>query len=212
VTLGGSDIAAIPAALPAGTKLVLIDYGPNLPQGNFSGLPEGARLTIGVNDFTISYQDANRVTLTAAGVEDPYLAWAATPAFGLIPGVNDGFTQDADNDSIPNGLEWILGGNPSLRDSASLLTTTRPPGGGLVITFTREPESIPAADLSVEFDADLAAPWTAVAIGESGSGPDANGVTVGIDTTSNPHQVTVTIPASNQQAGKLFSRLATQPK
>ena len=61
-----------------------------------------------------------------------------------------------------------------------------------------------------EFDADLAAPWNSAAIGAASSGPDANGVTVDINTTTNPHQVTVTIPATNQQAGRLFARLATE--
>ena len=212
VTLDGIDLAATPAALPVDTKLVLIDYGPNSLQGTFSGLPDGAKLTVGPNEFTIRYQDESRVTLTISGIDDPYLAWAANPAFGLIPGVNDGFTQDADSDGTPNGLEWILGGNPSLNDAASLVTTTHPPGGGLVITFTREPESIGAADLAVEYDADLVAPWNAVAIGASSSGPDANGVTVDIDTNSTPHQVTVTIPFSNAVNGRLFSRLAAELK
>jgi autotransporter-associated beta strand protein len=209
VSLDASDMAVTPATLPVDTKLVLVDYGPNSLQGTFSGLPEGAKLTIGANDFTIRYQDANRVTLTVTGEEDPYFAWAANPAFGLTPGVNDGFTQDADGDGLVNGLEWILGGNPSLQDAASRVTTTRPPGGGLVISFTREPDSIAIADLMVEYDGDLAAPWNSVAIGTSSSGPDANGVTVGIDTSGSPHQVTVTIPAGNEQAGKLFSRLVT---
>lgn len=213
VALEVQDIAASPAAIPVGTVLVLIDYGPFVNfQGTFAGLPEGAALTGGANGFTISYNDANRVTLTATGIENPYLAWATTPAFGLTAGVNDGFTQDADADGLTNGMEWILGGNPSLQDAASLVTTTRPPAGGLTLSFTREPDSIPIADLTVEYDGDLAAPWTAVAIGAADSGPDANGVTVDVDDSVNPHQVTVTIPATNEHAGKLFSRLATQPK
>ena len=212
VTLDVIDLAATPAALPVDTKLVLIDCGANLLDGTFDGLPEGATLTVGANDFTISYQDEHRVTLAVAGEEDPYLAWAATPGFGLIPGVNDGFNQDADNDGIPNGLEWILDGNPSLHDAISLITTARPPAGGLTITFTREPESIATADLSVEYDADLVAPWNSVAIGTSSSGPDANGVTVDIDDSASPHQVTVTIPASNAANGRLFSRLAAALK
>ena len=214
VALEVEDIAASPAAIPAGTVLVLIDYSRNSPavtlQGTFAGLPEGTPLVIGANGFTISYADPDRVTLTATGVEDPYLRWCADPAFGLVPGVNDGFTQDADGDGFANGLEWILGGNPSLHDAAPLVAATRLPGGGLRLVFTREPDSLVSADLRVEFDADLAAPWNSVAIGAAGSGPDANGVTVDINTTTNPHQVTVTIPATNQQAGRLFARLATE--
>jgi hypothetical protein len=128
-----------------------------------------------------------------------------------VPGVNDGFAQDADGDGIANGLEWILGGNPSLQDAASLVTSTRAPGGGLVLAFTRAPESTATTGLAVEFATDLTAPWTSVPIGATGSGPDANGVTVAIDTNSSPHQVSVTIPAANELDGRLFARLWTQP-
>jgi autotransporter-associated beta strand protein len=211
VTLDVVDLAVAPATLPGDTKLVLIDYGPNSLQGTFSGLPEGATLTLGTNEFTIRYQDENRVTLTIAS-DDPYLAWSANPAFGLTPGVNDGFTQDAENDGIPNGLEWILGGNPSLNDAASLVSINRPPAGGLTLTFTRDPESVAIADLAVEYDGDLSPPWNSVLIGPSDSGPDANGVTVAINDAVSPHQVTVTIPASNEQAGRLFSRLTSELK
>ncbi len=214
VVLEVEDVAASPAAIPVGTVLVLIDYSRNSPavtlQGMFAGLPEGTPLVIGANGFTISYADPDRVTLTATGVEDPYLRWCTDPAFGLVSGVNDGFTQDADGDGFANGLEWILGGNPSLYAAAPLVAATRLPGGGLRLTFTREPDSLVSADLRVEFDADLAAPWNSAAIGAASSGPDANGVTVDINTTTNPHQVTVTIPATNQQAGRLFARLATE--
>ncbi len=120
-------------------------------------------------------------------------------------------TADPDGDGLINGQEWILGGDPSQQDAASLVSTTRPPGSGLTLNFTREPDSIPFADLAVEYSNDLEN-WNSVPIGVSGGGPDENGVTVGIDDSGSPHQVTVTIPATNEQSGRLFSRLAVQPK
>jgi autotransporter-associated beta strand protein len=211
VTLDVADLAPTPAALPVDTKLVLIDYGSNTLQGTFSGLSEGSKLTIGPNEFTIRYQDENRVTLTIAS-DDPYLVWAANPAFGLIAGVNDGFTQDAENDGMSNGLEWILGGNPSIQDASSLVDANHPPAGGLTLEFTREPDSMASADLTVEYDGDLSVPWNSVVIGPGNSGPDANGVIVEINDAVSPHEVKITIPASNEEAGKLFSRLGARPK
>ena len=212
VAFVGVDAAPSPAGIAPGTVLTLIDYGPYAFQGTFSGLPEGAPVKIGVNGFVISYQNNGRVTLTATGVDDPYLAWAASPAFGLTPGVNDGFTFDADGDGIANGLEWILGGNPSVQDAASLLAQSRQSDGSFRITFRREPASASFVDLAVEMDTDLAAPWTIIPIGASSSGPDVNGVTVTVDAQASPHQITVTIPASNAPDGRLFTRLSATPQ
>jgi hypothetical protein len=44
-------------------------------------------------------------------------------------------------------------------------------------------------------------------VGATSSGPDANGVTVTINTAATPDTVTLNIPASNAAAGKLFGRL-----
>jgi len=69
-----------------------------------------------------------------------------------------------------------------------------------------------SADLFVQYNADLSATWSSVVVGASDSGPDADGVTVEVDDSSSPHHVTVTIPSANEESGRLFSRLAVQPK
>jgi autotransporter-associated beta strand protein len=182
VKLEAIDVATTPAALPVGTELVIIDYGPYLFQGTFDGLPEGAPLTIGVNGFTIQYKNNDRVTLTATGVEDPYLAWAADPSFGLIAGVNNGFAQDADNDGLTNGLEWILGGNPSQQDASSLVSATRLSAGALTPRLhaaNRRPSPSPTSPSNMT--ADLARRPGTQSPSFADSGPDANGVIVDIN-------------------------------
>ena len=58
-------------------------------------------------------------TLTVtSGPTSAFAAWASLK--GLIPGVNDGPTQDPDNDGISNLLEFVLGGDPLASDPSIL--------------------------------------------------------------------------------------------
>lgn len=139
-----------------------------------------------------------------------YDQWA-TVTYGLT-GPNAAFDFDFDNDGIDNGLEWILGGNPTTNSAGILPLATRNLSGDLVLTFTREEDAIPETSLKVQFGTDLASWPKQATIGATSSGPDANGVTVSIDTVASPDAVTVTIPASNAPSGRIFARLnATQP-
>ena len=113
---------------------------------------------------------------------------------------------------IKNGLEWILGGNPTLSDNPSILPiATGSAASGLTLVFNRAAASLPpASTLVVDFDSDLDATWAkSVTIGATNSGPDANGVSVAVDTPT-AGKVTVTIPASNAVGGKLFSRIRAE--
>ena len=139
-----------------------------------------------------------------------YDTWANT-TYGLS-GANAAFDFDYENDGIKNGLEWILGGNPTTNSPGIIPAATRNLSGDLVLTFTRLEASISESTLVVEFGTDLATWPKQVTIGATGSGQDANGVTVGIDTAATPDAVTVTIPSSQAAGGKLFTRLkATKP-
>ena len=187
----------------AGTKLVLIDYSATTLNGTFSGYAEGASISLGSNTFTLSYADASKVTLTSTTVASPYDAWAMSKGLNGSPGHAAGFNDDPDKDGVPNGLEWILGGNPLVQDASTLLHATATAGGGLILTFNRAEESIGQASLLVESSSDLVSPWTTFATVEATStGPE-----VVIDTTATPDAVTVTIPAANAIGGKLFARL-----
>ena len=157
--------------------------------------------------------DGTLTVTTGPGGGSAYDTWATSPPYNLS-GPNAAFDFDYDNDGIENGLEWILGGNPTQNDNPSILpTATGSAANGLTLVFNRAAASLPpASTLVVDFDGDLDAPWAkSVTIGAANSGPDANGVTVAVGTPS-AGKVTVTIPASNAVNGKLFSRLrASQP-
>ena len=208
VNLSGASVSFAEVGsgvIAAGTKLVLIDYS-NVASsltGTFSGYAEGATVSVASNTFILSYADASKVTLTATSVASPYATWAATKGLNGSPGHEAGFNDDPDKDGMPNGLEWILGGNPLASDASALLHCTATAAGGLVLTFNRAEESIGQATLLVEISNDMVSTWTPFAtVAAISSAPE-----VIIDTAATPDAVTVTIPASNATAGKLFARL-----
>jgi autotransporter-associated beta strand protein len=150
------------------------------------------------------------LTVTTGPSASAYDNWA-TVTHGLT-GPNAAFDFDYDNDGIDNGLEWILGGNPTTSSTGILPLATRNLAGDLVLTFTRAEASITETTLKVEFGTDLASWPKQATIGATSSGPDANGVVVSINTAASPDAVTVTIPASNAPSGRIFARLnASKP-
>ncbi len=149
------------------------------------------------------------LTVTTGPSASAYDSW--TSGFSLT-GPNAAFDFDYDNDGIENGLEWILGGNPTTNSAGILPAAARNLSGDLLLTFTREEDAIAETTLKVEFGTDLASWPKQATIGATSSGPDANGVTISIDTSASPDAVTVTIPVSNAPSGQIFARiLATEP-
>jgi autotransporter-associated beta strand protein len=157
------------------------------------------------NTSFISGSGSLEVTSGPAG--DAFTTWASVNGLDGSPGKEAGFDDDPDGDSVANGLEWILGGNPLDGQSGGLVTTTATASGGLTLNFTRNEDAVGLATLIVEYNTNLGATWQSATIGATSSGPDANGVTVTINTAATPDAVTVNIPASNAVAGKLFGRL-----
>jgi hypothetical protein len=133
-----------------------------------------------------------------------YETWATT-SHSLA---NPAFDFDSDGDSVDNGLEWILGGDPNINDAATILpAVTGSATSGVTLVFNREPASISETTLTVEWDTDLDAFANSVTIGAADSGPlPVTGITVDVDAPS-AGKVTVNIPASNAPGGKLFARL-----
>lgn len=156
------------------------------------------RLSISGNDLVLTVSEGTA-----------YSNWAA----GFAGLSNPDFEFDFDGDGLSTGLEWVLGGNPLVNDSASIRPlATASAASGITLSFRREEDSIGVATLKVEYGNTLGSWPKSVTIGATSAAADANGVTVNIDTAQDPDVVTVTIPASNAASGKLFARLvATQP-
>ena len=146
------------------------------------------------------------LTLATGTAQSPYTAWATSYNLNNTPGQQAGFTDDPDGDGIPNGLEWLLGGNP-LSCSAAILPRVTQSANNLVVTFARNAASESTATLTLEWGSDLIG-WSPVSIGATSSGPDAHGVTVAIvPNGASLDTAIVTIPRAIAVSGRLFVRL-----
>ncbi|MEI7909982.1 MAG: autotransporter-associated beta strand repeat-containing protein [Verrucomicrobiota bacterium] len=137
---------------------------------------------------------------TGAVITSAYDNWALTK--GLTVGVNDGPTQDPDNDGIANALEFLLGGNPMASDLSILPREALTPTD-FIFTFNRDVASEAEITATFQYGSDFLG-WTDVVIGAdtASSGPEvsiANGAPLDI--------VTVTIPRSRAVGGMLYGRL-----
>lgn len=123
--------------------------------------------------------------------------WAASKG---LSGPAAAFDADPDLDGIPNGIEFVIGGEPNPANpgsnSAPLLPTVQSVGDDLVFTFTRSDDSAYLKP-TVELSENLMAPWTTAV--------DPINATIGVVDGSPADTVTVTIPKNG--ATKLFARL-----
>lgn len=111
------DTAATPVPLAIGTKLTLLRYSAGTVTGTFSGLPDGAHVTVGAQPFVIDYDDTSggspAVTLTAAvAVADPFVGWI--DSFTALTDPADK-TRDADpdHDGLNNLAEFAFNSDPT---------------------------------------------------------------------------------------------------
>jgi hypothetical protein len=129
-----------------------------------------------------------------------YEAWVAS-----FPNLTDPDPAlDFDGDGLATGVEFVLGGDPTLNDAAAVAPTAGYNGSDLTFTFRRTDlaNNDPVAAMVAEYGSDLAA-WT-----QAQSGVD--GVTIvendnfygpGID------QVIVSLPPNLAVNGRIFARL-----
>lgn len=199
-----TDAAALTAAstlnLAAGTSVVL-DYTGTLTVTSLvigdTTMPAGTYGVGGTANAAIS----GTGTLVVTGTANPYASWAT--AHGIEGAAAD---ADSDGDGIANGIEFILGADPSGPNSGShsLLPTLTVNPTTMTFVFRCREDALEMAD--VQFDTDMADTWTTAV--------DAtDGVTIAVVGGVYPNdpiddepvsQVTVTIPRSS---AKLFARL-----
>jgi autotransporter-associated beta strand protein len=190
LNLTGATLDVTELDTAAQAAYVIASYG--LLSGTFSsvtGLPAGYGI-----DY--NYNDLKQIALVAGG--DAYGAFETANG---IPGAGSG--TDSDNDGIPNGIEFVIGGDPSGpgSDSSALLPTVILDATYLNFVFRRSDESA-TYNPFVEYGSTLAG-WTAAEAGENGViiNETDDGFAAGID------RVEVRIPRSLAVGTKLFARL-----
>ena len=171
-----TDAAAVPTATP-GHKFVLASYTGTL-SGHFADLPEGSVVTVGVEDYTLSYTDSNRITLTNEDAPaDPYADWIGSFTALTTTGQR-AKTADPDGDGRTNLEEFAFDGDPANgADSGKIqssiatvgatrhLTLTVPVRSGAVFSGSPSLQSAPVDGVvySIRGSLDLAAFEEAVA-------------------------------------------------
>ncbi|MEO5916251.1 MAG: glycoside hydrolase family 32 protein [Luteolibacter sp.] len=173
---------------------------------SFNGISFGAF----VNGRTVAHDEIRMArSWTEAVGQTPFTAWTNVKGLDGSPGRSPAFGADPDGDAIPNGLEWILGGNPLARDAAASVTSSA--DDGLTLSFTRDESSLGSSTLAVQWSSGLDGSWTDIPIDQNG-GTHSGGVVVTVNESATPDMVTVHIPASNTANGRIFARLrATIP-
>lgn len=137
----------------------------------------------------------------------PYAAWVANNITAFDPAAPSAFNEDADQDGIANGMEWILQGNPLQGDAALILPiTTIDEFNGITMIVNRAPGSIIPTTLTLEWSADVKSFSNSLTIGTQDVFPEGTNPTI-FQNTPAPGLVTVNIPAANSANGRLFARL-----
>jgi hypothetical protein len=153
---------------------------------------------IGTGTWSVQVNGKAIELVYAAGSGNPFNTWASANGVPANPAL------DSDGDGIPNGIEFVIGGNPAPgagSDSHSLLPTITTDATYLNFTYRRTDDAagMPEAQQPyVQYGSDLSG-WVEA---EGGVG----GVIIS-EVNGTPDLVTVKIPRSLAANGKLFARL-----
>lgn len=193
--------------LTGGTLNVSVLNAPALPShviASYTGTRTGSFATVtGLpSGYSVAYDDVAKQVVLTNGAGDAFGSW--TSANGIS---GAGGNVDSDGDGIVNGIEFVLGGDPSgpNSNSAALLPTITMDATYMNFTFRRTDESL-AYNPRVQYGTGLSA-WTNAVAGQPVATPvlivtDNDFYAVGID------RVTVRIPRALAAPGtKLFGRL-----
>ncbi|RYD19864.1 MAG: hypothetical protein EOP88_17350 [Verrucomicrobiaceae bacterium] len=115
-------------------------------------------------------------------------------------GAKNGFTDDADNDGIPNGVENLFGSNPALSNAG----ITQVAKSGSTVTFQHPRNATPASDVTASYL------WSTDLATFHASGAAAGGTTVTIAAQPDVPSAgisTVTATVTGTQPPRLFLRM-----
>jgi len=158
----------------------LVINGVTMASGTYGASGSGA----GIIDDA-HFAGSGRITIAGVG---SYMAWA------LAHGVGDANADD-DHDGIQNGIEFLIGGNPTAAGDGSLLPITMATPDSLQLIYFRDSQAA-SYNPVVQYSSNLST-WTDAVDG-------VDGVSVVADPSG---VVTVTVPKSLAFSSRLFLRL-----
>ena len=171
--------------------------------GSVTVTTSGTVNTAVAGTYTLTYSatdaagnQATQVTRTVTVTAPTFSDWASGYS---LTGANAAADADPDKDGIKNSVEYVLGGNPTVSDAATIAPTGAKSGSNYVYTFKRTDVSEANTTVSVEYGNNLSG-WTSYSVGATTSSPV---VVTENDTAADT--VVVTIP--NAGAAKFFARL-----
>lgn len=180
--LSGATLTINSLATPTATSYTLATFTGTLT-GTFGSptLPSG---------YALSYT-ATEVKLVKSG----YDSW-----IGTFSGLGDTTTGgDPDNDGMQNLLEYVLNGNPGASDP-SILPDLDASGTNFVFTFTRRLDSKTDSQQFFQYNTDLGAVWTEIAIPTATSG---SVIITPVDAVTEQVQVTISKGTNTRIFGRL---------
>lgn len=186
----GSWVIENAASLPAAYGNTFIVVGWN-DEGD-----ETWTKSVGTKNYTFDELTGTVSMIDTAPPADPYISWidSYTPNPLLPDAASKLPTADPDGDGITNLMEFVLGGSPVV-SSMAILPTQVIVGSNVVLSYQRSDESeSPAITQLGQWSTNLST-WndvTPILVNENAAAPD---------------DMTVTVPTSNEMAGKLFLRL-----
>ena len=155
---------------------------------------DGLQMPPGVYSSTSGFITGSGTLTVTTGPAANYAAWSGRGIHNLAGGPSD----DGDNDTIPNLLEYVLGGNPRAASNGILPTATAS-SGNLVFTFRRIHSSTTDTTQVFQHGTDLSG-WTDVPVVAGGM------VAIQPDTPqAGTDTVTITVPAGTEP--RIFGRL-----
>jgi autotransporter-associated beta strand protein len=192
LTITSATLNLVVTGTPAAPVYVLATYGTLTGTfGIVTGKPTNYDLVYNYNDGVSS----NNIALVKQG--DAYLDWLA--AYPALTGASRAPGEDFDNDGLDNGVEFVIGSDPTTATGRPAATVI---GGNLEFTFKRSDAS-EAYAVSVELGTDLATWPTVYNIpGIATSGPV---VYVTDNGPTTPDDVIVRVPMAPDT--KKFARL-----
>ncbi|MES2440240.1 MAG: hypothetical protein V4584_14315 [Verrucomicrobiota bacterium] len=164
--------------------------------------------TPGTYVTTVGIGSNGAIRLFTASQNTPFQTWTLTfPALDTtakrLP------TADPDNDGLTNLMEFVLNGNPGVRDPA-IVPGLNAAGDDFVFSFNRRDDSEAGSTLLFQYGSDLSG-WTNVTISAAGGTVGSASVVVGENALA-ADAVSVTVPKTVAPSGRLFGRLrVTQP-